>query len=286
MDKQDIMFAIMNVEEFPTLPQIITRIMEACEDENVSVDDLAKIVSNDPSICSRILKLANSAYYGYLRKVNTISKAITILGFETIKTLSISASVFDSFKKIRSNYNFNRCQFWLHSIGVGAIAKMVCRHTHNRNIEVAFLNGLLHDIGKLFFESYYDPQFEDVMKLVTVNRCSIYDAEMKVFGVTHDEVGGWLADRWKFPPDLVYPIQYHHDLKKCPEEYAVYGAMVQIADHICRVHNIGSGGDNLIPEIEPFALEITGMTMEDVETISSNVIEEKENIFTFMAIMD
>ena len=286
MDKQDIMFAIMNVEEFPTLPQIITKIIDACEDEKVSVDDLAKIISNDPSICARILKLANSAYYGYLRKVNTISKAITILGFETIKTLSISASVFDSFKKIRSNYNFNRCQFWLHSIGTATISKVVCRHVNNRNIEVAFLVGLLHDMGKLFFESYYDPQFEEVMKLVTVNRCSIYDAELQVFGVSHDEVGGWLTERWKFPADLVNPIQHHHNLKACPEEHAQFAAMVSVADRICRIHNIGSGGDNLIPEINPLTLEILGLTEQDIEEISEKVTEEKENIFTFMAIMD
>jgi putative nucleotidyltransferase with HDIG domain len=280
------MFAIMNVEEFPTLPQIITKIIDACEDEQVTVDDLAKIISNDPSICARILKLANSAYYGYLRKVNTISKAITILGFETIKTLSISASVFDSFKKIRSNYNFNRCQFWLHSIGTATICKVICRHIHNHDVEVVFLVGLLHDIGKLFFESYYEPQFEEVMKLVTVNRCSIYDAESQVFGVTHDEVGGWLTERWKFPLDLVNPIQYHHDVKSCPEEYAQFAAMVQVADHICRIHNIGSGGDNLIPQIDPAALEILGLTMQDVDDISNKVTDEKENIFTFMAIMD
>ena len=287
MDKKDIMLALMNVEEFPTLPQVVTRIIELCEDEEVHVDDLAKVISQDQSITARILKLSNSAYYGYLRKVNTISKAVTILGFDTIRSLSISASVFDTFKRIKSNYNFNRCQFWLHSIGVANISKMICRYINNRkDIESVFLGGLLHDIGKLFFESYYNAQYDDVIREVTVNSCSIREAEQQIFNVTHDEVGGWLTDRWKFPDDLIHAIQYHHNLENCPEENLLIASIVHIADHICRVHNIGSGGDSLIPVINPIALSSTQLNEQDIHDISEKVPEEKENIFTFMAIMD
>jgi len=286
VNKQEIMFAIMNVEEFPTLTQVVSKVIEICGNQEANIDDLAKVVSKDQSIASRILKLANSAYYGYLRKVNTISKAITILGFDTIRSLAISASVFDTFKKIRSNYNFDRCQFWIHSIGVGTISKLIARQTGFSDTEVAFLNGLLHDIGKLFFESYYPTQFEDVMKEVTVTRCSIYDAENKVFGITHSEVGGLLTDRWKFPPDLVYPIQYHHDLDKCPPEYRVLASIVHIADSICRSHNIGSGGDCIQPQIDPLAAQILSLSEQDIEQLSEKTSGERENIFTFMAIMD
>jgi len=287
VNKQDIMVALMNVEEFPTLPQVVTRIIELCEDEEVHVDDLAKVILQDQSIAARILKLANSAYYGYLRKVNTISKAITILGFDSIRSLSISASVFDTFKKIKSNYNFNRCQFWLHSIGVANISKMICIYINNRkDKEAVFLGGLLHDIGKLFFESYYNVQYEDVVREVTVERCSIRDAEQKIFNVTHDEVGGWLTDRWKFPDDLIHAIQFHHNLDMCPEEDILITSIVHIADHICRIHNIGSGGDILIPQINPIAFSAANLTEEDIQKISDKVPEEKENIFTFMAIMD
>lgn len=276
----------MNVEEFPTLPIIVTKIIEVCEDESADIEDLAEIISHDQSITSRILKLANSAYYGYLRKVNTISKAITILGFETIKSLSISASVFDTFKKIKSNYYFDRCQFWIHSIGVAVIARLIARHLNYKEIEVAFLDGLLHDIGKLFFESYYLTQYEDVIKEVTVNRCSIREAELKIMGVSHSDVGGWLTNRWKFPPELVNPIQYHHALDQCPQEYAFLAAVVQLADQICRMHNIGSGGDSLIPELDPLAMQILGLAESDLEQLRTVAAEEKEQIFTFMAIMD
>lgn len=286
MDKQDIQYAIMNVEEFPTLPIIITKVFDICEDETSTVDDLAKVVSFDQSITARILKLANSAYFGYLRKVNTLSKAITILGFNTIKSLAISASVFDTFKKIKSNYYFDRCQFWIHSIGVGVLARMISTKLKKGNPEVAFIDGLLHDIGKLFFESYYVPQYEAVMKEVTVSRCFVKEAEEAVMGVMHSEVGGWLATRWKFPPDLVNPIQYHHHLAECPEEYLELACIVNLADYLCRVHHIGSGGDSLIPEVEPIIMETLNITEEDIQALSDSVTGEKENIFTFMAIMD
>jgi putative nucleotidyltransferase with HDIG domain len=276
----------MNVEEFPTLPVIITKVIAVCENEESSAEDLAKVISFDQSITSRIIKLANSAYFGYLRKVNTLTKAVTILGFETIKSLSISASVFDTFKKIKSNYYFDRCQFWIHSIGVGVISKMIARKLNYNDIEVAFLNGLLHDIGKLFFESYYVTQYESVMKEVTVNRLFVKEAEEMVFGVMHSEVGGWLANRWKFHPELVYPIQYHHHLDKCPEEYLTLGCIVQLADRICREHHIGSGGDSLIPELDPLVYKTLNITDADIKEFRESVDKEKENIFTFMAIMD
>jgi len=286
VNRQDIKHAIMNVEEFPTLSMVVTKIIQVCEDENSHVNDLVNIISHDQSITSRILKLANSAYYGYLRKVNTISKAITILGFNTIKSLSISASVFDTFKKTKSNYNFNRCQFWLHSIGVGTISKMIAHRIGYKDHEVAFLNGLLHDIGKLFFESYYTTQYEEVIKEVVVNRCLVLDAELKVLGVEHSEVGGWLTHRWKFPEELVLPIQFHHNLAKCPEEHRLLASIVHVADHLCRLHNIGSGGDSLIPDIDPIALELLGIDEDGLASLNESVSDEKENIFTFMAIMD
>ncbi len=286
MNKQDIMLAIMNVEEFPTLPQVISKVIEICGNSESTVDDLAKVVSRDQSIASRILKLANSAYYGYLRKVNTIPKAVNILGFDTIRSLAISASVFDTFKKIRSNYNFDRCQFWIHSIGVGTISKLIARQINKVDVEVAFLNGLLHDVGKLFFESFYPTQFEDIMKEVTVNRCSIYEAEQKVFGITHSEVGGLLTDRWKFPPELVYPIEFHHDLEQCPPQYLMLAAIVSVADSICRRHNIGSGGDCILPEINPLAASILSLNQSNIDQLIEQTSGERENIFTFMAIMD
>lgn len=286
MNREDIKHAIMNVEEFPTLSVVVTKIIQVCEDENSHINDLVKIISHDQSIAARILKLANSAYYGYLRKVNTMSKAITILGFNTIRSLSISASVFDTFKKIKNNYNFNRCQFWLHSIGVGTISKMVAQHVGYKDIEVAFLNGLLHDIGKLFFESYYTTQYEDVMKEVVVNRCLVLDAELKLLGVEHSEVGGWLTHRWKFPEELVLPIQFHHNVSECPEEHRLVASIVHVADHLCRVHSIGSGGDSLIPDVDPMAMQILGIDENGLVSLNENVAGEKENIFTFMAIMD
>jgi len=276
----------MNVEEFPTLPIIVTKVIEVCENEDSEVDDLAEVISKDQSITARILKLANSAYYGYLRKVNTISKAVTILGFDTIKSLSISASVFDTFKKIKSNYYFDRCQFWIHSIGVAVIARQIARHLKIKDIEIAFLNGLLHDIGKLFFESYYIAQYEEVMKEVTVNRCLIREAEIKVLGVSHNEVGGWLTNRWKFPPELVNPIQFHHEIDKCPEEYRYLASIIQLADNICRIHNIGSGGDSLIPELDPLVSEVLQIDQNNIDEMINTAAEEKEQIFTFMAIMD
>ncbi|MCB1195940.1 HDOD domain-containing protein [bacterium] len=288
MERDDILYALMNVEDFPTLPQVVMQVISVCEDEKSDANDLARIVSHDQSISSRILKLSNSAYYGYLKKVNTISKAVTILGFDTIKSLAISASVFDMFKKIKSNYNFDRVQYWIHSIGVASISRMIGRtlNQSRQQLEVIFMGGLLHDIGKLFFESYYLSKYEDVMKEITVNRCTILEGELKVFGVGHPEVGGRLTERWHFPDDLIAAIMYHHDLKSCPAELRQLTCIVHVADHLCRAHNIGSGGDSMPHPIDPLALETLGIPDTGVADLSDRVPDLKEQIFTFLTIMD
>ena len=124
------------------------------------------------------------------------------------------------------------------------------------------------------------------MKEVTVHRCLIHEAERKTLGVGHDEVGGWLANRWQFPPELVDPIQFHHTLDKCPPQHLVLASITQLADYICRAHNIGSGGDSLIPELDPLAITTLGLEQPDIDELMQKASEEKEQIFTFMAIMD
>jgi putative nucleotidyltransferase with HDIG domain len=226
---------INNIKQIPTLPNIITRILATLNNPESSAQDAADIISKDPALASKMLRLANSAFYGIPRTISSINNAIVVLGFNTIKALVLSASAIMLFPQDKEKSAFDRTNFWRHSIACGIAARVTalsCAETVTIDPETAFCAGLLHDIGKIILEQF---AHEDFLKTVNVARkqsIPLYKAEQKVLGTDHAYIGGLLADKWNLPPVIKFPLMYHHD----PEQTeAVEGltAIINIADHLC-----------------------------------------------------
>ena len=164
MDREDIRLGIRNIKNLPTLPIIVTRVLEVAADSGSSANELAEIVARDMSVSAKVLNLANSAFYGFSRRITTIPQAVVVLGFETVRSLALSVSVFEYLNKPTGEASFDREAFWVHSIGCGTVARITAKSLGWRDTGTPFVAGLLHDLGKVILDTDYNDLYQEVVE--------------------------------------------------------------------------------------------------------------------------
>lgn len=252
------------IAELPVLPAGVSEVIAACDDPDITVGQISQRILQDQQLTASILKLANSAMYGLSRRVATITEAVVLLGFATIKSLAISSHTYRLLNRSLPGYGLQRGEIWKHSIAVAMASRRIAVEVHLAPVEEAFIAGLLHDIGKTVLSSYMEDAFEEVSAIVQNERVPFSDAEMRVLGFDHAELGARIARLWNFPPDLVEAIRFHHapasGSLKPKLTYAVH-----LADCICIMLGIGIGSDGLSYTIEGGTLEALGLEPGQVE---------------------
>jgi HD-like signal output (HDOD) protein len=232
---------IQDLGQIPTMPTIAGKVMQIVNDPKSNAEDVAKFISRDVALTSKVLRLANSAFYGIPRTISSVNSAIVILGFNTIRSLVLSASVIKIFPPKPGVVSFDRKAFWKHSFIVGIASRMLANHLRRRklvDLEIAFSAGLLHDVGKLILEQFASQEYQTVLKLATEKKMPLFAVEKAVLGLNHADVSGMLVDKWQMPIELKIPIVGHHnplDEREMPE----LTALVHVANHI--THVLGSG---------------------------------------------
>lgn len=201
--------AIMTAADLPTIPIVAIKVMQLIESDTATADELAKIVSSDPAVAARVLKISNSSFYGCRRQIQTLSGAIVILGFSTLRSLVVAASV----KQVYKPYGLTEKMLWEHSFAAGLAAKIIANRTRAANEEEAFLAGLFHDIGKIIMNTLDRNKFQEVMQHCYNEGISFGQAERGVYPFSHDEVGAHVIKKWNFPDILTNAILQHHKLE-------------------------------------------------------------------------
>jgi HD-like signal output (HDOD) protein len=191
----------------PTLPTVIAKMLELVDNPKTSASSLSNLIMRDQVLTAKILKMANSSFYAFPRQIATVKLALVVLGFENVKEMALSLSVLNSFKG-ENNKHFDTSMFWQHSVSVGACTRMLARETCYRLAGEAFVAGLLHDIGKVVLNQYLPKEFAEIQTLIFEGGVPCDRAETEILGVTHAEVGAWLAERWNLPVILVEAIRY------------------------------------------------------------------------------
>jgi len=245
----DIERALKSAASLPTLPAVVANIIRLVDNPRTSARDLERHISTDPALTAKILRLANSAYYGFPNRIGTVSLAVVILGFNTVKAIALTVSVFDMFNTDGHHNGFDAAAFWEHSFGCALAAELLSKIVRYRAKGEAFTAGVLHDIGKVALNYFMKDQFEEVMRIVGRESLHISEAEKRVLGATHAEVGGWLTQLWNLPHHLSECISLHHAPGKAEMDPDLT-AIVHLADILCRTREIGSGGDRIIPEVD------------------------------------
>ncbi|MBW2011771.1 MAG: HDOD domain-containing protein, partial [Deltaproteobacteria bacterium] len=201
---------IKNLKNLPTLPQILIKLIEACNNEETTHKELSEIISKDPSLSAKIMRLVNSSYLGLNTRIKTIEQAVVYLGSDAIRNMAISASVVQVFSHVKGDSLFSLNRFWRHSLMCASIARKIAKESSYEYPEEAFLSGLLHDIGKLVLWVNFKEDYPEILKDCEENPELFIGAEMRL-GTTHCEVGAFLIRQWKFNPLVADAVLYHHE---------------------------------------------------------------------------
>jgi putative nucleotidyltransferase with HDIG domain len=229
---------IMTASDLPTIPVVATKVMQLIESESATAEQLAKVVASDPAVAARVLKISNSSFYGCQRQIQTLSHAIVVLGFATLKSLVVAASV----KQVYQPYGLTEKMLWEHSFGAGLAARIIAKETRLVSEEEAFLGGLFHDIGKIIMNAINSKQFQDAMQRCYNDGITFEEAERQVYSYTHSEVGGLVIKKWNFPDMLMHAVLNHHtfDFAEDEDSYQVsLTCVVGLANLFC--HKVGIG---------------------------------------------
>ncbi|MFQ5427423.1 MAG: HDOD domain-containing protein [Thermodesulfobacteriota bacterium] len=256
-----------------TTPDVFKKVMAVAEDENASVNDLKTIIEHDPVIVTKVLSMANGAYFWFPRKISSVSQAILVLGFNMVKTLAVSTSIFSGL----SAGNMRAVNMlWSHSFIVGVASGLIAKESMAVDSDSAFITGLLHDIGRVVMFQIFG---EEYLKVSGDTREGLLQREEKVFGASHPEVGGWLAERINLPEGCVRSITFHHNPSECPVdkedpalEYLPH--VVYLADFIVSDTGRGLDSDCEVSQNHAWVLQSIGMENKILEILE----EVKERV--------
>lgn len=275
---------VQGVSGLVTLPHIFVRINQLVEEPGSSIADIAKAVSQDPSFTVRLLKVANSPFYGFPSTIDTAAKAVSVIGTSQIRSLALSMSIAKSFENL-PNELVSMDNFWRHSLYCGMIARILAKRTRKCDPEAVFTAGLLHDIGELVIFSRMPEQAREALLLVldSIDDLPVNEAERQIIGFDHAQVGMELAHQWKLPPLLVECIGYHHsvgDAKLYPREVA----LVHLANIFAQMAELDTLDPEEVSTVDPRAWAMCGIgadvdLIEEVVREAQGQIAEDEKLF-------
>ena len=260
---------VRQVRDLPALPETVLRVMRLADNPKAGVADAAKVLVSDQALAARVLKLANSAFYGASRRVATVSEAVVILGMRTTRNLVMAASCEALLDGEVAGYGLPRGALLRHSLACAAAAQALARRTKFRGLEEAFVAGLLHDLGKVVMNTYGRGQCAEVMERVAFG-AAYADAERSVFGFGHAEAGACLLERWHLPLSLVSAVRWHHAPSNSPSDSPL-PCLVHVADAVCQTLGADLGTDGLISTLHPDALSQLRLTAEDFEEVAAQI---------------
>jgi HD-like signal output (HDOD) protein len=283
--------AVKGISHIATLPEITVSIIELVEDPTSTAQELNRIISNDPALCSRILKVVNSAFYGLPRQIGSINRAISLLGLNAVKNLAIAASLAKLFKGGALGSRFDAKDLWTHSVATAATSKTMARKLRLNFADEAFLAGLIHDIGVVV-----ELQANRDSLLAAVNGLSV-DAdgnptgdflalERQQFGCDHPLFGYALAEAWKFPKSLAHVCGHHHDPRGLPAEHRLLAWLVHVADRLA-AETVGGFRLDLrsfaIPDEALDGIGLSKAALEELRTELPGILDEASANFATAA---
>ncbi len=256
MERVSMQSIVEAVDDLPALPHVAVKVMKLTEDPDSTAQQINNVLNEDQSMTARVLRLANSAYYGFPRRIATVTDAIIFLGFKTIRSIVMAASVSDMLSREMEGYALAPGELWRHSQCTAMTARFIARTTKFSSLDLAYTAALLHDIGKVILNNYLKEGYQDVVSRVMVGDIPFSEAENEILGFNHANVGARVAEKWN-------PEQAQINKKLT--------AIVHVSDALCLAMGIGIGLDGMMYPLSVEAMDLLELDENSLETMVSQL---------------
>jgi len=265
------------------VPQVSHKILEIIEDPESSMSDLSDVITYDAAVTANLLKVSNSAYFGLPGKFESAHQAIVYLGMDQVVDLVLLGSSSDNLKKAQEGYDLGEGELWKHSVSCAILAGELAEKKQAPQKHLIFTAALLKDIGKVVLSQHVAESYQKINTLVTEKGYSFREAEKKIIGIDHAELGGIIAETWKFSSRLVEIIRYHHSPQKA-ENCEFETSIVYLADTLCMMMGIGVGADGLAYRFHKDVLENLKISEKDIQEVIADFGEIQHKVDALLGI--
>jgi putative nucleotidyltransferase with HDIG domain len=259
IDPKVLRHKVENINTLPTVPGVLKRLSLVIEKPRITLVEISAFISKDAALTTKVLKMVNSAIYGFPGRIASVSHATMLLGLNIIKGLLLGVSVFELMQKAMNG-------LYEHSLACAIASRIIAQKKGLKEPEEVSVAGLLHDIGKVILTLEFPTEYQAAMNEAQEKNIAIFEAEKNQFNATHANVGGWLAEKWRFPRNLIEGIECHHQpalAKNAPLETAI----VHMADLLVRARGFGFAGEIFVPEVNPGAYELLQLSERDIKDV-------------------
>lgn len=276
--------------QLPTLPVVAQNIIRISRSPDTSARELAAFINNDQAIANKVLRMANSPYYGMGKKVDSILRAITIIGFDEILGLAIGIGILPSFKNSPLGSILDMRQLWLHSLGCTFAAKNIITQIRKKangataaqlEEKGTFLPTLLHDMGKIIFSIYFPAEYAHVLQHATDQEIALQKAEQEMLGLDHANLSALLMQHWNFPEAILMPVRFHHAPEKGDANFLSAARLIMLANSLVREAGIGNSYNAQSYEPQEIG-EKFGLDSTDVQSLKTMLVNQRDEIEQFL----
>ncbi len=271
--RPDIRKRIERLKSLPTLPSVVAKISRMVESADTSAEEMGKVISTDQALAAKVLQLINSPIYGFPGRISSVTHGVVLLGFNVIKSLVLTASVFQiMIEQMRG--------LWEHSIACAAISARLGRRFPSLDPEEVSTAGLLHDLGKVVISSQLPEEYQEIVACAEKGKRFFIDCEEEILGTNHAKIIRWVVKDWNFPITLVEPILYHHS-PGLSRNAPLQTAIVHFADILVKAWGYGFSGDIYVPSLDARAWSRLGFSEKELKDIVMEAKEEVDSVNTF-----
>lgn len=251
--------------ELASLPNIFFQISESLKNPNSSAAYVAEVISKDVALSAKLLKMVNTPFYGFPSKIDTLSRAVTIVGTNQLTSLALGVSVISAFENVPEEF-FSLKEFWHHSVTCGIVARLIASKVGLQGDEKFFVAGLLHDVGRLVMLRNHPKESTEVLRQAKVGRRALIEVEKDLWGCTHADIGGKILKSWRLPAFLEVLVHHHHVPHDC--SMVKEATVIHVADFITHALAIGASGGTLVPVLDQKAWKTLGLSITDLADIT------------------
>lgn len=250
---------------------VLQEIEQALQSPQCNLNTIGEAIQKDPDLTARLLRLANSPFFGFANRLSTVAEAVSLLGIQQIQDMIVASSVLEQFKGVPDNL-VNKHSFWQHSLAVGLTARLLAMERRLPKPDKFFVAGLLHDVGRLVLLSQAEEWVRAVFELYQREKILLRDAEKKVLGYDHQDIAAELLQSWSYPPTLVQAVAFHHTPGQSVAR--LDAAVVHIADHLVNAMGIGSSGEQFVPPLDEKAWALLDLNPDVLARLVEAVDEQ------------